>query len=123
MIVIHDVRAENHNLNVKRGGAIKCLGVIFEPALTGKLQIMAAVVTRRASPELIKAVLESSLPNKVAYRGVLSGWLLDQSIQFDVILAREYRKRTKNMTTSQEAKIFLPAALGGLGFRRLSDII
>ena len=84
---------------------------------------MAAVATRRASPELIKAVLESSLLNKVAYRGDLSGWSHDQSIQFYVILAREYRKRTKNMATSQEANIFLPAALGGLGFQRLSDII
>ena len=27
------------------------------------------------------------------------------------------------MAASQEANIFLPAALGGLGFRRLSDII
>ena len=27
------------------------------------------------------------------------------------------------MATFQEANIFLPAALGGLGFRRLSDII
>ena len=78
---------------------------------------MAAVATRRASAELIKAVLESSLLNKVAYRGVLSGWSLAQSVQFDVILAREYRKRTKNMATSQEANLFIPAALGGLGFR------
>ena len=79
VIVIHDVRAENHNLNVKRGGAIKCLGVIFDPDPTGKpqllatltefKQIMAAVATRTASPELIKAVLESSLLNKVAYMG------------------------------------------------------
>ena len=74
---------------------------------------VAAVATRRASPELIKAVLESSLLNKVAYRGVLSGCSLEQSIQFDVILAREYRKRTKNMMTSHEANLFLPVALGG----------
>ena len=84
---------------------------------------MAAVATRRASPELIKAVLESSLLNKVAYKGVLSGWFLDQSVQFDINLAREYRRRMKNMATSQEANIFPPAALGGLGFQRLSDII
>ena len=92
-------------------------------ALSEFKQIMAAVATRRASAELIKAVLESSLLNKVAYRGVLSGWSIAQSVQFDVILAREYRKRTKNMATSQEANLFIPAALGGLGFRRLSDII
>ena len=81
MIVIHDVRAENHNLNVKRGGAIKCRGVIFDPDPTGKpqllatltefKQIMAAVATRTASPELIKAVLESSL-KKVAEAMLLS---------------------------------------------------
>ena len=38
-------------------------------------------------------------------------------------MALEYRIRTKNMATSQEANIFLSAALGVLGFRRLSNII
>ena len=81
------------------------------------------MATRKASPELIKDVLESSLLNKVTYRGVLSGWSLDQTIQFDVVLARVYRRRTKNMATSQDANLFLMAALGGLGFRSLSDIV
>ena len=39
------------------------------------------------------------------------------------VLAREYRRRTKDMATSQDVNMFLPASLGGLGFRRLSDII
>ena len=68
-------------------------------------------------------VLESSLLSEVAYRGALSGWPLDQTIQFDVVRAREFRRRKKNMATSQKANIFLPAALGGIDFRRLSDII
>ena len=84
---------------------------------------MAAVATQHASPELIEEVIESSLLKKVAYRGVLSGWPLDQSILFDVILASKCRRRTKNMATSQEAKNFLPTSHGGLGFRRLSGII
>ena len=84
---------------------------------------MTAVATRRATPELIKAALESSFLNKVAYRGVLSVWSLAQSVQIDVTLAREYRERTKNMAMSPEANLFLPAALGGPGFHRLSDII
>ena len=48
---------------------------------------------------------------------------MEQTAKFDVLLAKEYRKRTKDMATSQEANLFLPAALGGLWFRRLSDII
>ena len=45
------------------------------------------------------------------------------AIYFYVALAREYRRRAKNMATSQKANIFLPASLGILDFRRLSDII
>ena len=102
-------------LTVKWAGTVKCLGLLFYTELTEKPQlraallefkkIMAAVATRRTFPELLKAVLES----RVAY--VLSGWSLDQSVQFDIVLAREYRRRTKNTATSQEANIFLPAAL------------
>ena len=65
----------NHVLTVKRAGTVKCLEVLFDTELTGKPQlraamtefkIMAAVATQRASPELIKAVLESSLLSNVA---------------------------------------------------------
>ena len=88
-IAIQDLKGGNHVLTVKRAGTVKCLGVQFDTELTDKPQlraallefrkIMAAVATRRESPELIKAVLEFSLLNKVAYRGVLSGGSLDQS--------------------------------------------
>ena len=57
-IVIHDMMGRHHNLTVKRAGTVKCLDVLFDPELTGKPQlqaallefrkIMAAVATRRA---------------------------------------------------------------------------
>ena len=132
-IAIHNTKGGHHVLTVKRSGTVICLGVMFDTELTVKPQLRAAllefkkimktVATRWVSPELIKAVLEASLHNKVAYRGVLSGWSLNQSIQFDVELGREYIPRTKNIATSQEANISVPESLGGLGFRRLSDII
>ena len=36
VILIHDMSGAHHKLTVKRGGTVKCLGVIFDPALTGK---------------------------------------------------------------------------------------
>ena len=76
IILFHDMRGNHHMLTAKRGGTLKCLGVLFDPALTERLRlicaitefkkIMAAVATRKAPPELSKAALESSLLNKVA---------------------------------------------------------
>ena len=85
-IAIYDIKGGQHVLTVKRSGTVKCLGVLFNSELTGKPQlraallefrkIMVAVATRRASPELIEAVLESSLlpwdPQRVVSRSVHS---------------------------------------------------
>ena len=82
------MKSGNHELTVKRAGTVKCFEVLFDAEVTCKPRlraaplefrmIMAAVATRRASPKLIKAVLESSLLNKVTYGGFHSGWSLDQ---------------------------------------------
>jgi len=50
-------------------------------------------------------------------------WPLAWYTELDTILAREYRHRTKNMTTSQRANLFIPPDLGGLGPPSLADII
>ena len=85
--------------------------------------LLAACRHRKATPDTIKAVLESSFIAKIAYRGVHSGWSLKFSLELDRIIAREYRRRTLNMKSSQEELIFQSARNGGLGFKRLSDVI
>ena len=35
-IIIHDMVGGDHVLTVKRAGVVKCLGVLFDPELTGR---------------------------------------------------------------------------------------
>ena len=71
----------------------------------------------QASPDTLKMVVESCLINKVAYRGVLSGWSLQQTISLDKHLAAYRRRRqTLNNETYQEESLFQHAESGGLGF-------
>ena len=86
-------------------------------------QVLAASRCKPASPDTFKVVVESYLVNKVAYRGVLSGWSLKQTISLDKHLAAEYRRRNLNNKTYQEESLFQPADSGGPGFRRLSSVI
>ena len=112
---------------------MNCLGVNYDLDLSAVTQyslsrselkhVVAIARTRRASPDMLRAVFQSSLLNKVAYRGVHSGWSLEESMQLDSILAAEYRRRSKDRSTAQTENIFQPAGAGGLGFRRLSSVI
>ena len=86
-------------------------------------RLIAAARYRNASPDTVKAVFESSVLNKIAYRGVLSGWSLSYAKELDRLLAQEYRRRTRNRETSQTEHIFQPTERGGLGFKRFSDTI
>ena len=86
-------------------------------------QLLAAARYKPASPGTLKVVVESCLINKVSYRGMLSGWSLQQSISLDKHLAAEYCRRTLNNKTYQEESLFQPADSGGLGFRRLSSVV
>ena len=118
---------------ISQGGSVKSLGVHYDLDLSGRTQrdmstrelkgLLAACRHRVASPDTLKAVLESSVLNKIAYRGVHSGWSLAVTLDYDRLLAQEYRRRTLNMKSSQEDHIFQSVKLGGLGFKRLSDVI
>ena len=67
--------------------------------------------------------MESCLINKVAYRVVLSGWSLQQTVSLDKHLAAEYRRRMQNNKSYQEEALLQPPEPGGFGFRRLSSVI
>ena len=53
--------------------------------------LIAAARYRNALADTIKAVFESSVLNKIAYRGVLSGWSLAFTKDIDRLLEQEYR--------------------------------
>ena len=73
-----------HTIPIKQGGSVKSLGVHYDMDSSGKRQrdistqelngLLAACRHRKATLDTIKAVLESIVVAKVAYRGVLSGW-------------------------------------------------
>ena len=132
-LTVYAMGGPAHTIPIKQGGSVKSLGVHYDTDISGKTQrylstqelngLLAACRQRKATPDTIKAVLESSVIAKIAYRGVLSGSSLKFSLELDRIMAREYRRRTLNMKSSQEEHIFQSARNGGLGFKRLSDVI
>ena len=82
-------------------------------------RLIAAARYINASADTVKAVFESSVLNKITYRGVLSGWSLSYAKELDRLLALEYRRRSKNRDSSQGEHIFQLADRGGLGFKRV----
>ena len=96
---------------IQFGGSVKCLGIHYDLDLIGATQydmfmaelqhVVAIARTRRASPDMLRAVSKVSLLNMVANRGVLSGWSLEAAMKFDGIIAMEYR-------TAQTENIFQP---------------
>ena len=114
-------------------GHIKCLGVMYDIDYSGVAQYAASkkmmkVITkvlskRRASPEVVEAVITTSLLNKAAYQGVLSNWSLKQTLELDGIYAAELKKKSKHMASHQGDKMFQPADHLGMGFTRLTYLI
>ena len=68
----------------------------YTPSKAELKHIVAIARTQRASPDMLRAVFQSSLLNKVAYWGVLSGRSLEESLRLDSILAAEYLRRSKD---------------------------
>ena len=74
--------------------------------------LIAAARYRNALAHTIKAVFESSVLNKIAYRGVHSRWSLAFTKDIDRLLAQEYRRRTKNREPYQGENLFQPPERG-----------
>ena len=133
VLVVHGPKWAPEEVPVQVDGAVKALGVHYDLAYTGQTQLdlstselrqlLAAARYKPASPDTLKVVVESCLIKKVVYRGVLSGWSLQQPLSLDKHLAAEHRRRTLNNRSYQEESLFQPAESGGLGFRRLSSVI
>ena len=83
VLVVYGPNRAPHSFLLQVDGAVKCLGVHYDLALTGQTQLelstaelrqlLAASRFKSASPVTLKVVVESCLVNKVAYKGVLSG--------------------------------------------------
>ena len=92
-LTVHAMGGTAHTLPIKNGGSVKSLGVHYDMDASGKTQrdlstqelngLLAAFRHRKATPDTIKAVLESSVIAKIADRGVLSGWSLKFSLELD----------------------------------------
>jgi len=132
-ITLHTQRWEPVAIAVRHSEAFRFLGVDycldgreraqFERTLASLRGILAVVHSRRASAETAIAVIRSSTISKIAYIGSLAPWPLAWYQEFDTLLAREYRHRTKNMATAQRANLFIPPETGGLGLPSLVDTI
>ena len=100
-LMVYAMGGVAHTIPIKRGDSVKSLGVHYDMDLSGRTQrdlsqqelkgLLAACRHRKATPDTIKAVLESSVIGKIAYRGVLSGWSMEFSLGLDRLMAKEYR--------------------------------
>ena len=114
-------------------GHIKCLGVLYDIDYSGVAQYAASkklmktitkvLSKRRASPEVVEAVITTSMLNKAAYQGVLSNWSLKQTLELDGIYAKELKKKSKHMASHPGDNLFRPADQLGMGFTRLTYLI
>jgi len=130
---IHNTKWEPVHVPITTGAAFRFVGVDY--MLDGKERpqfehvkaqlrgILTIIHTKQATPATVMAVLRSSTISKIAYIGALAPWPLEWYAELDTLLAREYRYRTKNMTTAQRTNLFVPAETGGLGLPSLLDII
>jgi hypothetical protein len=83
VLTVHSMGWIPHVIPINQGGSVKSLGVHYDMDISGTTQrelsttelkgLLAACRHRKASPDTIKAVLETSVLSKIAYRGVLSG--------------------------------------------------
>jgi len=132
-LLLHTRRGTPVSVPVRHTGVFRFLGVDYDldgndrdqfDRFAASLRGMTAVIhSKRATAETVLAVLRSSTISKVTYIGALAPWPLSWYQELDTILAREYRFRTKNLSTSQRANLFIPPELGGLGMPSLTDII
>jgi len=132
-LTVHTAPWTPHQVPLLSEGTIKCLGVLYSldhsPApqlLLAKSRLQGAlrcISTRAASIRTAQLVLDTCVLARATYPAVLSHWSLDDCLGLDRLLAAEYRRRTKNLRTSQLENLFQPPERGGLGFRRLSTMI
>ena len=68
-------------------------------------------------------VARTSTMAKLLYALRLSNWSLAQYQELDHSLSAIFRKATRNQRSFPTALLYLPTNLGGLGLKRLSDLV
>jgi len=112
---------------------VKYLGLEIDIDGSGKTQFLttkttarklaAVISTRVASPTVKYAVARSSTMAKLAYPLRFSCWRLSKYYEIDQTLSAVFRRSTRNTRAFPTELIYLPTKLGGLGLKRLSDIV
>ena len=77
----------------------------------------------RMSPDTKKMVFESCIFMKILYYAKFSSWRLEDYRDLDRKVSRFYRMISKNMAPFAEDLLYFPVKEGGLGFKRLSDMV
>ena len=120
-------------LVVDNVGSVKYLGLEIAIDGGGKTQfalskrvarVTTSVISSRiASPTLKYTVARTSTMAKLLYSLRLSNWSLAQYQELDHSLSAIFRKATRNQRSFPTALLYLPTNLGGLGLKRLSDLV
>ena len=95
----------------------------FTMARTMAKKIVAVISSRMASPDLKYIVARTSTMAKLAYPLRFSSWPLSHYRKLDHELSLLFRRSTRNQPTFPTALLYLPTSHGGMGLKRLSDLV
>ena len=96
---------------------------LFHKASNTIEELGTKVALSLMSPDTKKMVFETCIFMKVAYYAKFSSWSLAEFKKLDQKVSRFYRIISKNRMSFPSALLYLPVKEGGLGFKRLSDVI
>jgi len=96
---------------------------LFDKAAATIDDLGMKVALCRLSPDAKKMVFETCIYMKVAYYAKFSPWTLSQYRALDDKVSKFYRMISKNRANIAGDLLYIPVKHGGLGFKRLSDII
>ena len=96
---------------------------LFDKAVLTIEDLGMKVAISRMSPDTKKMVFETCIDMKVVYYAKFSPRSLKQFCELDDKVSKFYRMISKNMSNFAGDLLYIPVKDGGLGFKRLSDVI
>jgi len=97
--------------------------VLFAKALDTIDTLGHKVVISKMNADTKKMIFETSIYMKINYYAKFCPWTLAQYRLLDSKVSKYYRLISRNMATYPSRVLYFPIEEGGLGFKRLSDIV
>ena len=96
---------------------------LFKKALDTIDELGTKVAISHLFPDSKKIVFETCIYMKVAYYAKFSAWTLSDYRLLDKKVSKYYRLISKNRQTIASSLLYIPTCHGGMGFKRLSNLV